>query len=624
MSNDPRLVSSQALAKAQDLEARLNAIIPAIGPEAPSIMYSGGTTIVTQSANGSYVWTAPAGVTSALVECWGAGAGGDGGDGTHGGAGGGGGEYASELYTVVPGHDYNYYVGNGGSGGTSGHDAADGEASSFDLGTPGALGVFAFGGSGSTTGVAGGVGGHGSTNSVVFAGGTGGLTTSTGGSGGGSSASPAGTGSNGTNSTTSSGSVGGSGGTDKGAGGGGGSAGANGTVGTGPGGGGGGAGAATGTGSFSKDYYATGSATYFGSDAIGGNANQFRNSSFNGQGTMTQGGETASGGAYNGTMKALWLLDSPTIQADLTGVTITKVTVRMKNEHSWYNSGMFVILGYANFDHFGSSWNGTGTTGVKTYWYTESSNTPVDVTNLGLGGALKNGTAKSITLGNNTQRQMDLYNYGYFFGASSDTSQAPKVHVEGNTGGAGATAGNGADGRVRITYSTSGVLVGAVQPASGTDDAGNAFAAGYTGIVTAIQPSSSPAIVEGWHSFAPLGTGFNISGASWNGDSPYADYKLLADGSVKIRALINVTAGPGGIAWKALTSGALPAGYRPSQARYFCVAWSQQSIYTGTTANASGGAGVLEPSGAIQVSGGANTAGSPVLFLVFEATIDLT
>lgn len=625
MSNDPRLVSSQALAKAQDLERRLNALVPNMGPEAPSIMYAGGNTVVTQSVSGSYTWTAPAGVTAVTVECWGAGAGGDGGDGTHGGGGGGGGEYTSEPnYQVVPGQVYNYYVGSGGQGGTSGNDAADGESSSFDLGTPGDIGVLALGGSGSATGVAGGGGGNGSASTIEFRGGNGGSTTSTGGGGGGASGSPFGAGGAGTNSTSSSGTSGGAGGTDKGAGGAGGNAASNGTNGSSPGGGGGGAGAATGTGTFKKDYYATASATYFGSDAIGGNANQLRNSSLaNGQGTMTQGGETANNGRYNGTMKALFLLDSPTIQSDLSGVTITKVTVRMENEHTWYNSGMFVILGYANFDHFGATWNGASTTGVKTYWQTEGSNYVSDVTNLGLGNALKAGTAKCITLGNNTQRQMDLYNYGYFFGASSDTSQAPRVHVEGNTGGSGATAGNGSDGQIRITYAQPGGLVAAVQPASGTDANGNAFAAGYTGSVSQVQPGSSPALIETWHSFAPLATGFNITGSSWNSDTPYADYKLLPDGSLKLRALINVaiSGGPGGNTWKVLTGSALPAAYRPPSARYFALTWSELSLFSGSNNN--GGAGVLEPSGNIQVFGGA-TNGSSVTFLAFEVSIDLT
>ena len=60
-------------------------------------------------------------------------------------------------------------------------------------------------------------------------------------------------------------------------------------------------------------------------------------------------------------------------------------------------------------------------------------------------------------------------------------------------------AGSGADGQVRITYTVTGTLAAALQPAAGADAGANAFAAGYTGPVAAIQPASSPSVVETWH-----------------------------------------------------------------------------------------------------------------------------
>ena len=64
-------------------------------------------------------WTAPTGITSVQVECWGAGGGGGGSDATSNsaGGGGGGGEYASSAVAVSPGSSYGYTVGAPGSGG---------------------------------------------------------------------------------------------------------------------------------------------------------------------------------------------------------------------------------------------------------------------------------------------------------------------------------------------------------------------------------------------------------------------------------------------------------------------------------------------------------------------------
>ena len=74
---------------------------------------------VPYTSAGTYTFTAPAGVTSVTVECWGGG--GAGGGATHryyGGAGGAGGAYASKVVTVTPGSNYTVTVGQGGNGGT--------------------------------------------------------------------------------------------------------------------------------------------------------------------------------------------------------------------------------------------------------------------------------------------------------------------------------------------------------------------------------------------------------------------------------------------------------------------------------------------------------------------------
>lgn len=77
-------------------------------PNAPA------STVETFTTSGS--WVVPAGVTSAVVECWGGGGSGGGNIQTtrDGGGGGGGGAYAKSTIALTPGATINYQVGAGG------------------------------------------------------------------------------------------------------------------------------------------------------------------------------------------------------------------------------------------------------------------------------------------------------------------------------------------------------------------------------------------------------------------------------------------------------------------------------------------------------------------------------
>jgi hypothetical protein len=172
---------------------------------------------------GTYTWTAPPGVTSITVECWGGGQAGNTGAAGLGSAGGAGGSFAQKVVTVVPGNNYTVTVGAGG-------------ASAF---LPGGDSWF------STTGTVQAKGGGSASSNVgdtTFTGGNGAGGQETAGGGGGSSA---GTASNGNAATTQTGAAAVSGG---GAGGDGGNAGAAGSAGSFPGGGGGGGGNAVSAG----------------------------------------------------------------------------------------------------------------------------------------------------------------------------------------------------------------------------------------------------------------------------------------------------------------------------------------------------------------------------------------
>lgn len=143
----------------------------------------------------STTWTAPAGVCTASVECWGGGGAG-GGTGTAAvvktGGGGGGGAYArNPSVTVTPGSSYSVAIGAGGTG-VQNATGNPGGSTTFNGTTVVAVGGSGGGATNTATGGTGGAGGAGgsSTGTTVYSGGNGaaGTGTTTGSGGGGSSA----------------------------------------------------------------------------------------------------------------------------------------------------------------------------------------------------------------------------------------------------------------------------------------------------------------------------------------------------------------------------------------------------------------------------------------------------
>lgn len=178
------------------------------------------TTTVFNTA-GTSTWTAPSGVTSVDVECWGGGGAGGGAGTSNGdnvGGGGGGGAYTKATVTVVPGTTYNVVIGAAAVGGPG--KGPDGAASTFGTGSALVTGAGGTGGTADTGG--GGAGGVGTYN-----GGNGGAglfaNADTGGGGGGAGA--GGNGGNGDIPMISSGGTGGAGVSGAGAGGNGGAGG---------------------------------------------------------------------------------------------------------------------------------------------------------------------------------------------------------------------------------------------------------------------------------------------------------------------------------------------------------------------------------------------------------------
>lgn len=432
---------------------------------------SGGSASATFTTNG--LWTAPTGVTSVRVQCWGAGGGGGGSNSAQGGPGGGAGEYAEEpSYAVTPGAVYQVIVGQGGFGGATQQGGGNGGQTEFIPVAPGTgISVIANGGLTTQGQYSGGPGGSGSGNTIHFSGGNGADSTGqTGGAGGGSSASPAGQGNPGAGATSGTGGAGGAALTGGGAGGAGGNNGGNGVNAGAPGGGGGGGGSTSGL-AFTNTYGSLGTWAYFGSDASTPNALK------NHDGPMYQGQPSGSTGQIWGHTYSYVLLNYAKIESDLSGVTVTSVEVKLTNQSSYYSSGMYVNLRYSSRSTFGSTGDGGVGTNVKNFFIARGATYNE---NVGLGGnigvALQNGSAKSLLVGP-TNDQEGLWYYGSFAGSGDITLTVNYVT------GTSTTAGAGADGQVILTYQAGSAPVFqlSVAAVSGADLFGNPYNAGFAG-----------------------------------------------------------------------------------------------------------------------------------------------
>lgn len=142
----------------------------------------------------------------------------------------------------------------------------------------------------------------------------------------------------------------------------------------------------------------------------------------------------------------------------------------------------------------------------------------------------------------------------------------------------GQVSGAGGDARITIVYNTTvSLLVGAASPIAGADTAGNAFAAGFSGQITAFQPGSAPTAVETWHNFT-MPSGF----------SGTFRYKYTGLNAVLIDCDISGSTAATSI------SVTLPVGYVPSIEHRFAVGNSDPGGFTASYAIANAGTGVVQ------------------------------
>jgi hypothetical protein len=147
-----------------------------------------------------------------------------------------------------------------------------------------------------------------------------------------------------------------------------------------------------------------------------------------------------------------------------------------------------------------------------------------------------------------TNFQYNLGYYGYF-----DPGQI-RFQITGTTSGAGSFfSGAGGDGKLTVTYTSSSVLESALSPVAGTDGAGDAYAAGYTGDVSVFQPGSSPLVVEGWHNLS-MANGWALQG--------FARYKQVGYKLMLVEVQMNDNSATSG------TFAVMPSGYAASQSQF--------------------------------------------------------
>lgn len=449
--------------------------------------YSQSNTAITYATNGNYSWTCPTGITSINIQCWGAGGGGGGGDNSQGGESGGGGEWAQEpSFAVTPGQIYSIIVGQGGTGGSTGNAGQSGGSTTFQNQNGGGSNVTANAGLAGNEGV-GGNGGSGSVNTNHFDGGDGANASgNTGGAAGASSASAAGEGVDGNQSSSSTGATPTSPPSGAGIGGTGGNAAGNAFSTGSPGGGGGGAGANS-VVNTSKSYPVAnpgGTYAYRGSDAT-----TSPNALINHDGPLFQGFPNSAYGAQY----SYFILPYAQIQSDLTGVTVTAVSLKLKCLYSYYSGGVYAHIWYTSLSSFGNTGNHSNgsPTLVKNFAMTQNETTTQGFgLNGSIGTALQSGAAKSMMFD-----AYGLFPAGDYYGSfdsGANNGVIPTLIVYYNNGG-GSYGGAGSDGQAILSYGNTTVPTFqlSVSATASADVFGNPYSAGFTGPLLTLTPGSS-------------------------------------------------------------------------------------------------------------------------------------
>lgn len=149
-------------------------------------------------------------------------------------------------------------------------------------------------------------------------------------------------------------------------------------------------------------------------------------------------------------------------------------------------------------------------------------------------------------------------------------SLAPYLTVAYAVNGGLASGSAGAVGGIWLSYvNTEAVPVAGINAFAVADAAGNQWAQGFTGQVTAFQPGTSPAVPDAWRPLAPSGGWVNAAGGL-----SQLQYKKTAANEVWIYGVIN-SAG-----MTSATFATLPAGYIPGFGDDYGVNFHTSTGYT--------------------------------------------
>lgn len=262
------------------------------------------------------------------------------------------------------------------------------------------------------------------------------------------------------------------------------------------------------------------------------------------------------------------------LASQLTGSTIVNVFLTVTNAFPTNTVESILEIGYSADVALPQTYDGSSlvsyvaaipvTVGAGTITY--------DMTPSGIGANIKNGTATALVMGPGSAPSFDAFNavtgqqfYASVYGPGAadafGNAEYPYLTIIYEPTVTTQQGSAGASGAILITAVTnSSVPVAFAEPFAGTDPAGNQYAQGFTGQITAWNPSNSTPgqfTPEVWHPATLIN--------SWTGT---LKYKLTGNNSVRILGAVTApNPDSNSICFQ------LPAVYRPPTSNDYPVGW---------------------------------------------------
>ena len=324
----------------------------------------------------------------------------------------------------------------------------------------------------------------------------------------------------------------------------------------------------------------TSAATYCGTDAGSGNAGQIYNvnqqshPAGNLNTVLYTGGQASE--AASGSKNSILLLPKNIASQLGNGIwKITQVFLTFTNAFPNNTVASLLEIGYSADTSLPQTYTGASLTdyiGVAEIPVGAETIT-VDLTPSTFGTYLQNGTATALVIGPGQTPTVDAYSapsgpefYCAIYGpGAADTFGNVEypyltIMLEKTLTVQQGSAGSG--GGILITaVNEEATPIATIEPFATTDSTGNQFAQGFTGSITAFEPSSiasPPLVPAAWHNLT-LDAGWS---SVVNRAAPR--YRVLADGNLQLDGVVSATAGSG---TKTLNnSNPLPTGYQPAYA----------------------------------------------------------